>query len=282
MKISEHCFPCLLNQVIKTAKLSKTENIDEIFRGTFEYLAKTDFSKTSPEIGGNTYRIFSEKTGIFDPYKDSKNFYNRLFLEKLPFFESKITSFKDAVKYAVLGNIVDFSAIRVDIDSEIENIFSSAENFDFTVDDCEELLSDIKKAKNILYLGDNCGEIVLDKVLIKKIREINPDCKIRFAVRGTPAANDNTLEDAKFVGMDEVCEIIENGDCSLGTVIPRTSENFRKVYKEADVIISKGQGNYESLSEEKENIYFLFMIKCPVIAEYAGFPERSVLCMKKK
>ena len=282
MKISEHCFPCLLNQVIKTAKLSKTENIDEIFRGTFEYLAKTDFSKTSPEIGGNAYRIFSEKTGIFDPYKDSKNFYTRLFLEKLPFFESKITSFKDAVKYAVLGNIVDFSAIRVDIDSEIEKIFSSAENFDFTVDDCEELLSDIKKAKNILYLGDNCGEIVLDKMLIKKIREINPDCKIRFAVRGTPAANDNTLEDAKFVGMDEVCEIIENGDCSLGTVIPRTSENFRKVYNEADVIISKGQGNYESLSEEKENIYFLFMIKCPVIAEYAGFPERSVLCMKKK
>ena len=282
MKISKHCFPCLMKQIIKTADIVGAENLDEIFRESFEFLAKADFSKTSPDISGDIYSIFSEKTGIYDPFKELKTYYNRLFLEKLPLFEEKIHSFRDAVKFAVLGNIVDFSAIRVDIDSEIEKLFPAAESIDFTIDDSDNLLADIRTANTLLYLGDNCGEICIDKLLIKRIREINPSCRVYFGVRGAPAANDNTVEDALFVKMDEVAEIIGNGDGSLGTVLSRTCDEFRKIYKSADVIISKGQGNYESLSDETENIYFLFMIKCPVIAEYAGVPERSLVCAKNK
>lgn len=282
MKVSKYCLPCLLKQIIRTAEITGTENTDEIFRASFDFLSKADYSKTSPEFGGKIYRIFSEKTGKEDPFREMKDYYNRLFLEKLPLFEEKINSFRDAVKLSVLGNIIDFSAIRVDIDSEIERLFPNASEIDFTVDDCDMLLSDIKNAKTLLYLGDNCGEICLDKLLIKKIREINPDCVVYFSVRGKPAANDNTFDDAVSVGMDEVAEIIDNGDCSMGTVLSRTSESFRKIYEKADVIISKGQGNYESLSDEKENIYFLFMIKCPVVAEYTGVPERSLVCMNSK
>lgn len=282
MKISKHCLPCLLKQIIRTAEITGTENTDEIFRASFDFLSKADYNVTSPEFGGEIYRIFSEKTGKSDPFRKMKDHYNRLFLEKLPVFEEKISSFRDAVKLAVLGNIIDFSAIRVDIDSEIEKLFPNASEIDFTVDDCDMLLSDVRSAKTLLYLGDNCGEICLDKLLIRKIREINPDCKVYFGVRGRPAANDNVFEDAVSVGMVEVAEIIDNGDCSMGTVLSRTSESFRKIYDKAEVIISKGQGNYESLSDEKENIYFLFMIKCPVVADYTGIPERSLVCMNNK
>lgn len=282
MKISKHCLPCLLKQIIKTADIAGTENLDDIFHETFKFLSAADFSKSSPDISGNIYRIFAEKTGIYDPFRELKTYYNRLFLEKTPLFEEKIHSFRDAVKLAVLGNIVDFSAIRVDIDSEIEKLFPAAESIDFTIDDSDELLEDIRNAETLLYLGDNCGEICIDKILIKQIHKINPECKVYFGVRGAPAANDNIAEDALFVGMDEVAEIIGNGDCSLGTVLSRNSKDFLRIYKSADVIISKGQGNYESLSEEEENIYFLFMVKCPVIAEYAGVPERSLLCAKNK
>ncbi|MBQ7937032.1 MAG: DUF89 family protein [Oscillospiraceae bacterium] len=280
MKISEHCFPCLLKQVIKTEDMLGAENREEILREALRILSVADYSKSSPAVSGEIYSMLAKKTGVYDPYKNLKDYYNRYFEEKLPLFEEKITSFKDAVKFAILGNIVDFSAVRVDIESEVAKLFTTAESLEFAVDDSEKLLSDIKKANTVLYLGDNCGEICLDKLLIKQIKNINPDCKVYFAVRGMPAANDNTKEDALSVKMDELAEIIENGDCSLGTVLDRTSEDFRKLYHRADLIISKGQGNYESLSDEKENLYFLLMIKCPTIAEFVGVPERSVVCMK--
>lgn len=280
MKISEHCFPCLLKQVIKTEDMLGAKNREEILREALSILSTADYSKSSPAVSGEIYGMLSEKTGVYDPYKNLKDYYNRYFDERLPLFEEKTHSFRDAVKFAILGNIVDFSAVRVDIESEVSKLFATAETLEFAVDDTENLLSDIKNAKTLLYLGDNCGEICLDKLLIKEIKKINPDCKICFAVRGMPAANDNTKEDALSVKMDEIAEIIENGDCSLGTVLDRTSDDFKKLYYSADLIISKGQGNYESLSDEKENIYFLLMIKCPTIAEFVGVPERSVVCMK--
>ena len=111
---------------------------------------------------------------------------------------------------------------------------------------------------------------------------MNPHIKIYFGVRGTAVVNDSIEEDAYDVKMDEYATIISNGDQSLGTVLSRTSQEFQNVYHQADVIISKGQANYESLSEEKENIYFLLMVKCEVISQYIGVPIQSMICMKNK
>ena len=168
------------------------------------------------------------------------------------------------------------------MEEDIKKYFSMIDTLEFTINDTDRLLEDIRCAKSILYLGDNCGEICFDKLLIKKIRELNSKCRMYFGVRGEAVVNDNTEEDAYFVGIEEVATIISNGDYSLGTVLERTSAEFLKIYQEADVIIAKGQANYESLSEEKKNIYFLLMTKCKVIAENMGVKEKSLVCMKNR
>jgi uncharacterized protein with ATP-grasp and redox domains len=156
------------------------------------------------------------------------------------------------------------------------------EQLELAIDDSKTLMEDILNANILLYLGDNCGEICMDKILLKKIKELNPNVKILFGVRGEPVVNDSIAEDAYIVGIDEYAEIIENGDGSLGTVLNRTSIQFKEVYKKADVVIAKGQANYECLSEESKNIYFLLMTKCDVIANDIDAPEKKMICMKNK
>lgn len=141
-------------------------------------------------------------------------------------------------------------------------------------------MKDIEKAETLLYLGDNCEEICLDKLLIKKIKELSPNIKPLFGVRGKPLVNDSIAEDAYYVGIHKYAEVIDNGHGSLGTVLSRTSSTFKDVYRSADVVIAKGQANYECLSEENKNIYFLLMTKCDVIANDIGVEEKKMICMK--
>lgn len=280
MKINEQCLPCLVNQAIKTAKLTNAENREELYKKIFSKMSEMDFTKTNPEIVGENYRLIKQHIGCDDPYKNTKEYYNKLFLENMDSYEDKIHSIEDAVKYAIVANIIDFNPVHSNVNEDIEHFFSNIDSLGFSINDVNYLLNDIEKAENILYLGDNCGEICFDKLLIKRIKELNPKCRIYFGVRGEAVVNDNTKEDAHFVGMDEYATVISNGDYSLGTVLSRTSSEFRKIYNAADVVIAKGQANYESLSEEDKNIYFLLMVKCKVIAEYIGVKEKSLVCLK--
>ena len=282
MKINEQCLACLVNQSVKTANLVGANNREELYQKIFSYMSRMDYSKTNPEVVGENFRLIKEHTGCADPYKETKQYYNRLFMEHMEEYEEKIHTTEDAVKYAIVANIIDFNPVHGDVDADIKTYFSDIDNLELTINDTDKLTADIQKAESILYLGDNCGEICFDKLLIKKIGEINPQCRIYFGVRGEAVVNDNTEEDARFVGMDEVATIISNGDYSLGTILLRTSTEFQKVYHEADVVIAKGQANYESLSEEKENIYFLLMTKCKVIADDIGVKEKSLVCMKNR
>ena len=283
MRIKEQCLPCLINQVIKTANMTGAENRDELYRKVFALLAETDFeSKTNPEVIGGCYRFLKEQLGCDDPYRETKQRYNELFLRKTAELEPTITTLEDAVKYAIVANIIDFNPIHGDVDSDIDHFFSRIGELELTINHTDTLAADIGAAKQLLYIGDNCGEICFDKLLIHRIKTINPNCKVYFAVRGEAVVNDNTVEDAEFVGMNEVAEIISNGDCSLGTVLERTSHEFREVYSNSDVVIAKGQANYESLSAEDKGIYFLLMTKCAVIAEDVGVPEKSLICLKNR
>jgi uncharacterized protein with ATP-grasp and redox domains len=209
-----------------------------------------------------------------------------MFLELLNEFEKKIEeaedSFQLAVRYSIVGNIIDFNPIHNTLLEDIFDCFEKMEDIEIAINDSKALMEDILSAKTLLYLGDNCGEICLDKILLKKIKELNPKVKLLFGVRGKPVVNDSIAEDAYAVGIDEFAEIIDNGDGSLGTVLNRTSPEFKEVYNKADVVIAKGQANYECLSEENKNIYFLLMTKCDVIANDIGVPEKKMICMKNK
>ena len=282
MKINEQCLPCLINQAIKTANITNADNREELYKKIFSKMSTIDFSKTNPEIVGENYRLIKQHIGCEDPYKDTKSYYNRLFSENIKLYDEKIHSLEEAVKYAIVANIIDFNPVHSNVKADIEHFFTNIDSLELTINDVDNLIRDIKQAKSILYLGDNCGEICFDKLLIKRIKELNPHCQIYFGVRGEAVVNDNTEEDAYLVGMDEYATIISNGDCSLGTVLSRTSAEFLDIYKNADMVIAKGQANYESLSDENKNIYFLLMTKCKVIADYIGVEEKSLVCLQNK
>lgn len=286
MKIHDKCLPCMVNQVIKVANITGVNNKEELLKEVFTYLSKMDFEATTPEIIGEIFGMIKEHTNNQDPYKETRNYYNTLFSKLLPEFERKIeqdeNSFQLAVRYAIVGNIIDFNPIHNTLLEDIFDYFEKMEQLELAIDDSKELAEDILNSKTLLYLGDNCGEICMDKILLKKIKELNPNVKIFFGVRGKPVVNDSIAEDAYAVGIDEYAEVIDNGDGSLGTVLKRTSREFKEVYKKADVVIAKGQANYECLSEEKKKIYFLLMTKCDVIANDIGAPEKKMICMKNK
>lgn len=281
MKINEKCLPCLINQVIKVANITNCSNRDDLYHQVFEQLSKIDFNKSNPEIIGMIFELVKKHLNNEDPYQEIRQYYNNLFLQSYDDFDKKINSFKTAIKYAIIGNIIDFSPINNQEITKIDDWFDNIDNLSLTIDHVDKLINDIKKAKTILYLGDNCGEICLDKLLLKRIKQLNPSLKIYFGVRGKPVVNDSIESDAYEVDIDEYASIISNGDNSLGTILSRTSAQFNQIYQNCDFVIAKGQANFESLSEENKKIYFLLMVKCDVIAKYINVPEKSLVCYCK-
>lgn len=284
MKMHAECLPCLVNQVVKVAKMTEASDADKLYQKVFRYLSEMDFHQTNPEIIGATFSLVKQHIGNNDPYYQIRQYYNQLFLKDIDYFEQKINDanhpFVEAIKYAIIGNIIDFNPVHNQDIHDIMKWFKNIDQYTLTIDHSEQCMEHLKEAKTLLYLGDNCGEICLDLLLIKKIKEINPHLHIDFGVRGYPVVNDSIKEDAYFVGINQYADIISNGDDSLGTILPRTSPEFQHIYQNADIVIAKGQANYESLSEEKnKDIYFLLMVKCAVIAEDIGVKQKSLVCL---
>lgn len=284
MKINYQCLPCLVNQVVKVSMMIGVEDKEKLYHKVFKYLSSLDFKQTNPEIIGEVFKLIKEQTNNEDPYYDIRKYFNIMFLSQETEFEKSISESKDefvsAIKYAVIANIIDFSPIKNKRPENILQHFNELKQQPLTIDHHLQLLNDINKSKKLLYLGDNCGEICLDKILIKKIKKINPELNIYFATRGAPVVNDSIEEDAYLVGINKYATIINNGDYSLGTILNKTSLEFNQIYQQADIIISKGQANFESLNEENKNIYFLLITKCDVIANYLNTDINKLICMK--
>lgn len=234
----------------------------------YNYISNFGFIKSAPEAASDVYRLLRDSTNIQDPFKEEKDFINKYLMELYPQFKRDVESAKDpfnlALRLAIAGNIIDnVASPDYNINRTINHVLSS----DFRIDHATFLYEEIHKANTILYLGDNAGEIVLDKLFIETIGHPN----IYFAVRGIPVINDVTLKDADSAEMHNVAKVISNGSDAPSTIIDKVSEDFLEIYYKADLIISKGQGNLEGLINEKsKNIFFLFMVKCEVIAKLIG------------
>ena len=280
MIVKEKCLSCLVAQAVKTVEIVNADDREALYKKILGKMAEMDFSMTSPEVAGYTFRLVKEHIGNPDPYLEIKKHYNTMFLSRTAEFEEKIGSLEEAIKYAIVGNIIDFNPVHIDVEADMAELFSKIDTLTLAVDDTASLIADIRSAGTVLYLGDNCGEMCFDKLFISRIKKENPDCKVYFAVRGEAVINDNTYGDAISVGMDEVAEIISNGDFSPGTSLNKVSAEFRRIFDTADVIISKGQGNYECLSDVSRPIYYMLMAKCDVVAESLGVPMKSAVCKK--
>ena len=290
MKASIDCYPCLLSQILKTSELCGlgTEDKKEVMNFALNTMAHLPAEVYPHEIVvavnehiKNSYCTANE---VFDPYFTLKNQTRKIAEEFYSSIEQKIDQAPDAlemaVKCAALGNIIDFGAKshgNLDVKEELEKI----DSLDFAIYDYEPFIESLKKASLILYLGDNVGEDIFDKVFISEIKKGYPDKKIIFVVREQPVINDVTLADARAIGMDQLVETMSSGSIYPGTILSKTSEPFQKLFRSADLVISKGQGNFETLCDEEHPALFFFLrAKCEKVARYLDVDLKSMILKK--
>lgn len=281
------CFECNRNQIKKLCRILSASKSDEqrLLVIAEKYQQNADMQKTNPEIMGEIWKRITPVIHDDDPYRNVKSRYNRLVLSLYESLRKNISQngFDYALKAAITGNLIDFAAAHTFDEHSFLELLSQADRIRPAIDDSPLLSQAVFESRTLLYLGDNCGEIVLDRLLIEKMREMNPHLKVWFGVRGAPIVNDVTEADALEAGMQNTAAVISSGDGSLGTVLERTSAEFRSLFESSDLVICKGQGNYEGLCRSRrDNLYFLFMAKCRVIAEPLGIPVMSVVCMKNR
>ena len=284
------CLHCALNQVIHTTEVAGTPEPlrRELMQRALKLLAEGDVNRNNCIQIEQVYRMVAEGLGDADPYRETRLFFDREMLRLLPQLRKHIAQSEDplraAVRAAIAGNLIDLAALggEVTLERAMQKV-EDVEREGLYFDDCDGLDAALKNARTLLVLGDNCGEIAMDRLLIETIRRLYPQIEVKYSVRGSAVVNDVTYEDAAAVGMDEVAEVIDNGDCLLTTLLCRASEDFRREFYAADVIIAKGMGNYEGLYNcDRGNIWFLMIAKCSVIARMSGAPKGSILCMEKK
>ena len=223
-------------------------------------------------INGTIRRI----TGKSDPYVKIKEESNSLALGVYARLKKKVVRSRDrlltAVELAIAGNIIDYGVKNtLNVGEELKRILDKEDKAirkeNRSIFNYKSFRSALKRSKTILYLADNAGEVVFDRILIEKIKETYKDKNIIYAVKEKPVINDALREDAVFAGIGKKATIVSSGVDTPGTVLSLCSKEFLKIFKRADMIISKGQGNFEALSDCKRSIFFLFMAKCQVIAK---------------
>lgn len=274
-----YCHTKTVDKILSSQKppLSKAE----AFRTNVENYIQHNWSLPNPVIATHIHRMGREQLDNNDLYRKEKRDANKLLLGNYNYWKNKVSKSKNpfhtAAKLAVIGNIIDYGAHTVP--DKIEEFVEKMLLESLSVDNSSELEKTVAKAESILYLGDNAGEIVFDKLFIETMNHPN----VTFAVRNEAVINDVTRNEARQVEMTKLCKVISNGYDAPSTLLKYCSPNFLNHYNNADLIISKGQGNFEGLIDEKrEDIFFLLMAKCQPIAEMLNIEKGSMLIRQNK
>jgi uncharacterized protein with ATP-grasp and redox domains len=231
------------------------------------FIADVNTDLSPPENVVALYAAFAEILKTDDPFAQVKRESNELALSLREAIRERIGEagepLRAAVHAAIGGNIIDYAAQHVfDAAQTMQECFEQ----DFIIDDYPALQEAISTGRTVLYLYDNCGEIVFDALLIEQLQQLG--CQVTAAVRGFPIINDATLADVSFCGLDTLCPVISNGTACPGTPLDQCSAEFRAHFQAAELIISKGMGNFETLSEVPAPIFFLFTVKCAEVAKH--------------
>jgi uncharacterized protein with ATP-grasp and redox domains len=272
------CIPCLIRQALASVRFATHDQMvhERVLRDVVRAASEMDFRRPPPEMGQRIHRMIRQNTGEDDPYHKVKQRFNRLALGLYPDLRKRVEDsanpLETAVQLAIAGNIIDFGVNSHLTEAQVHAAISQSLSAPFH-NEVKEFAGAVSGANEILYLADNAGEIVFDRLLIEQM----PTEKVTVVVRGSPVINDATLEDAEAVGLTRLVEVIDNGSDAPGTILDDCSEAFRARFDKADLIIAKGQGNYETLSEVHKDIYFVLKIKCPVLARDLGCHESCLV-----
>jgi len=282
MNIDEVCVGCIINQSVKVAEaIDASDELTTKLVSTVEKMSKEfSFSNNPPEIASSVYEtmaLIANKTDLYDKQKELST---KKALTFVPLLKEKIANSKDKLlivtKIAVAGNVIDLAAeVEFDLEEELLKIFDT----DFSHNDFVELESHLKVAKSVVVLGDNVGEHIFDYMFIETMKELYPNIVYRYMVRGNPIINDVTMKEAKEVGFDKLCDLVDSGVNTPGFAYSRANENAKKLFNDADLVISKGMGNYECLSpSHRKNICFLLKVKCGVVANSLDMEVGDIIC----
>ncbi len=278
MQAKPQCDRCFLRQAHHAAELA---GLDAAAAQQLVSAIRGELARLPPQLGApakasRIHALIRKLSGNPDPYRAAKRAATEQALQLYPRLEAMVSTSDDplgtAVRLAIAGNIIDLGVgTRYDLEGSIERVLREPLEIDHT----ERLRQALAKARDVLYLADNAGESVLDRLLVDLI-----EAPVTYVVKGGPAVNDATHEDALAAGMQRLCRVVDHGAATLGTLLDQCSAEFRHAFAEADVVIAKGMANYESLEGSRSGLYFLLQTKCAVVSEHMGVPEHSLIVME--
>jgi len=281
------CIPCFIKQSLEAARMATDDEKihEEVLKVVMTHLRSISFTNSPPELSKEVHEIIRYITKSKDPYKKAKETSNRMAKKRYPHLKKMVEESDDpllmAVKLAIVGNVIDFgTSNRFDVVDMIDNVVKK----DFYDGGYTQFKKSLCNTKTVLYLADNSGEIFFDKLLINEL--LKQDKEITYVVRANPIINDATIEDAKYAEIDKIATVIE-GDAGQkkstpGMVLDFASKKFLELFKYSDMVVSKGQGNYEGLSDVNRDVFFMLVVKCPLVARDIDGEVGSLILKVKK
>ena len=289
MRLDSQCILCLLKRHADTAaKLGNEEQVTAFTRDLMRILCDGPVEMSAPFYTPDIAKLFTEHFGLADDrFTEEKELSNRFCMERLDRISGMVRSADDplyaGLQGAILGNYIDFSALQGEVSFEkLDEMLDLLHTIEVDRAVFDKLRADLKTGKELLYLTDNAGEIVFDRVWLEVIRDLFPNLAITVCVRGGPAQNDATIADAEEIGMP--FRVIDNGTCISGTVLEKASDELRTAMERADVVISKGQANVETLLDTGHgyNIYYAFLVKCKRFIDRFGKDKLTPMLVRER
>jgi len=282
MTIDEACVSCIINQSVKVADaINATPSLKTKLTSTVEGMSRDfSFDNNPPEIAADVYEkmaLIANKTDLYDEVKELST---KKALSFVPLLKEKLSKSDDklltATKIAVAGNVIDLAAeVEFDLEEELTKIFDT----DFSHNDFDALQSSLDSVKSVVILGDNVGEHIFDYMFIETLKELYPSVEYHYFVRGNPIINDVTTKEAKEAGFDELCHLVDSGVNTPGFTYSRATKEAQELFDSADLVISKGMGNYECLTpSHRDKICFLLKVKCGVVANSLDREIGDIIC----
>jgi len=284
MILETTCIECIINQSVKVAHAIEADSSleDRLVTNTKELSSNFSFELSPPEVASDVYEEMSKIANKADLYDKQKAEATEQALSFIPSLKQHLNKSDNkllsATKIAVAGNVIDLAAeVLYDLKNEMDKIFDT----DFAHNDFNELQKELQKAETLVILGDNVGEHIFDYLFIEVLKELYPSLSISYFVRGRPIINDVTLKEAKEAGFDTLCNLVDSGVNTPGFAYSRATKEAQELFNKADLIVSKGMGNYECLSPaHRENIFFLLKVKCSVVANSLQQELGDIICKR--
>jgi len=282
MHIDPACVECIIGQSRRVAEaIGADDALSEKILSTALAMSKDfSYSQNPPEVATPLYEKMAELAGKKDLYDEVKKASTLKALSFVPLLEEEIRNSSEplftATKVAVAGNVIDLAAeVEFDLHEELDKIFHT----EFSINDFPLLQKKLSKASTLLYIADNAGEHIFDKIYIQTISKLYPSLNVTYMTRGNAIINDVTYEEAQEAGFEELCNLVSSGVNTPGFVYSRANETSQKLFDEADLIITKGMGNYECLSDYgRKELFFLLKVKCNVVARSLGKNLGDIIC----